>query len=72
MAVGRVPENEAFSNLVELDNSGYIKAGEDCLTNVKGIFASGDNRTKEVRQLVTATSDGAVAATKAVKYINEL
>ena len=72
VAVGRVPENEAFSNLVELDNSGYIKAGEDCLTNVKGIFASGDNRTKEVRQLVTATSDGAVAATKAVKYINEL
>jgi thioredoxin reductase (NADPH) len=72
IAIGRVPENDVFSNLVELDNNGYIKSGEDCLTNVKGIFVAGDNRTKEVRQLVTATGDGAVAATKAVKYINEL
>lgn len=72
IAIGRVPENEIFSNLVELDNNGYIKSGEDCLTSVKGIFVAGDNRTKEVRQLVTATGDGAVAATKAVKYINEL
>ena len=72
VAIGRVPENDIFSNLVELDENGYIKAHEDCLTNVKGVFVSGDNRTKEIRQLVTATGDGAVAATQAVKYINEL
>lgn len=72
IAVGRIPENQNFVKLIELDDSGYIKAGEDCCTNVPGIFAAGDNRIKEVRQLVTATSDGAIAATNAVKYINSL
>ena len=70
VAVGRIPENENFAKLINLDNSGYIIAGEDCNTNVPGIFVAGDNRTKEVRQLVTATSDGAIAATSAIKYIN--
>ena len=70
VAVGRIPENQNFAKLVELDETGYVKAGEDCHTNVPGIFVAGDNRVKEVRQLVTATSDGAVAATAAVKYIN--
>ena len=70
VAVGRIPENQNFAKLVELDETGYVKAGEDCCTNVPGIFVAGDNRVKEVRQLVTATSDGAVAATAAVKYIN--
>ena len=70
IAVGRIPENENFRKLIELDNSGYIIAGEDCNTNVRGIFVAGDNRTKEVRQLVTATSDGAIAATEALKFIN--
>ena len=70
VAIGRIPENENFSKLIKLDNFGYIIAGEDCKTNVPGIFVAGDNRTKEVRQLVTATSDGAIAATAAVKYIN--
>ena len=70
VAVGRIPENENFSKLISLDNSGYIIAGEDCKTNVPGIFVAGDNRTKEVRQLVTATSDGAIAASQAIKYIN--
>ena len=69
-AVGRIPENENFAKLINLDNSGYIIAGEDCNTNVPGIFVAGDNRTKEVRQLVTATSDGAISATSAIKYIN--
>ena len=68
VAVGRIPENQNFANLVTLDDSGYIPAGEDCHTNVPGIFVAGDNRAKAVRQLVTATADGAVAATEAVRY----
>ena len=71
VAVGRIPENQNFSSLIRLDEGGYILAGEDCRTNVPGVFAAGDNRTKAVRQLVTAASDGAVAATAAVQYINE-
>lgn len=70
VAVGRIPENQNFANLVELDEAGYIPAKEDCHTNVPGIFVAGDNRAKAVRQLVTAASDGAVAATEAVHYVN--
>lgn len=70
VAIGRIPENQEFSNLINLDAFGYIIAKEDCHTNVEGIFASGDCRKKNLRQLVTATSDGAVAATEAIKYIN--
>ncbi|MBQ8892103.1 MAG: thioredoxin-disulfide reductase [Bacilli bacterium] len=72
VAVGRIPENENFRRLINLDDKGYVIAEEDCNTNVEGIFVAGDNRKKEVRQLVTATSDGAVAATNAIKYINNL
>ncbi len=72
VAVGRIPENQNFAKLIDLDESGYIIAGEDCCTNREGIFVAGDNRVKEVRQLVTAASDGAVAATNAAKYINNL
>ena len=70
VAIGRIPENENFSKLIKLDEAGYIIASEDCHTNIHGIFVAGDNRTKEVRQLVTATSDGAIAAMEAIKYIN--
>ena len=70
VAVGRIPENESFSALIELDASGYAVAGENCRTKVPGVFVAGDNRTKEVRQLVTAAADGAVAATEAVKFLN--
>ena len=72
IAVGKIPENENFKNLVNVDENGYIIAGEDCKTNIEGIFVAGDNRTKEIRQLVTATSDGAVSAIEAIKYINNL
>ena len=72
IAVGRIPENQNFASLITLDETGYVLAGEDCRTNVPGIYVAGDNRKKEVRQLVTATADGAVAATAAVHYINEL
>lgn len=71
VAVGRIPENQNFGSVVALDGSGYIVAGEDCVTNVPGVFAAGDNRTKELRQLVTAASDGAIAADRAVKFINQ-
>ena len=72
VAVGRVPENQNFASLVRLDEAGYVVAGEDCHTDREGIFVAGDNRTKGLRQLVTATADGATAATEAVKYINGL
>ncbi len=68
--VGRIPENQNFASIINLDDNGYVIAGEDCNTNVKGIFTAGDNRTKLVRQLVTAASDGAVAATEVIKYLN--
>lgn len=70
IAVGRVPENQNFAALIKLDDAGYVIAGEDCHTNAEGIFVAGDNRTKMLRQLVTATADGAMAATEAVKYLN--
>ncbi|MBQ6484022.1 MAG: thioredoxin-disulfide reductase [Carnobacterium sp.] len=69
VAIGRIPESKAFANLIKLDDAGYIEADEKCHTNVDGIFVAGDSRTKDVRQLVTAASDGAIAATEAVKYI---
>ena len=70
VAVGRIPENENFRSLIDLDASGYATAGENCRTRTPGVFVAGDNRTKEVRQLVTAAADGAVAATEAVKFLN--
>ena len=72
VAVGRVPENQIAADLISLDEAGYVPAGEDCHTDAAGIFVAGDNRSKAVRQLVTATADGAVAATEAVKYIGSL
>lgn len=61
IAIGMQPWNEAVRDLVELDEAGYIRAGEDCRTSVKGIYAAGDIRTKSLRQVVTAVADGAVA-----------
>lgn len=65
IAVGVVPDTEMLRGLVELDEAGYVVAGEDCKTNVDGIFVAGDCRTKALRQLVTAACDGANAATNA-------
>ena len=62
VAIGRVPNTEFVRGLVEMDNEGYIVAGEDCKTSCSGIYVAGDCRTKSVRQLVTAAGDGAVAA----------
>ena len=69
VAVGMVPDNSIFSATVKLDGQGYIIAGEDCLTETEGVFVAGDTREKELRQLVTAASDGAAAAMGAFKYI---
>jgi len=70
IAVGQVPENAAFTDLVFTDTSGYLLAGEDCTTNVAGIYAAGDCRTKAVRQLTTAVADGANAAMAAWECVS--
>lgn len=70
VAVGRIPENRNFAAAVELDEMGYAVSDESCKTKTPGIFVAGDNRTKTVRQLVTAAADGAVAAAEAIKYLN--
>lgn len=72
VAVGQTPDNKAFEGLVKLDSGGYVDAGEDCVTSAEGIFVAGDCRTKKVRQLTTAASDGSVAAAGAVEYINRM
>lgn len=72
VAVGQEASNDSFQDIVDLDKSGYIEAGEDCHTSTSGIFAAGDCRTKKVRQLTTAAADGAVAALEAVLYVNHL
>ena len=69
VAVGLVPQNDLFEGKVEMDG-GYIAAGESCKTNVPGVFVAGDTRTKSLRQLVTATADGAIAATAASAYLD--
>lgn len=69
IAVGQIPKNETFADVVKLDADGFILAAEDCVTSHPGIFAAGDCRTKEVRQLTTAAADGAVAALAACKFI---
>lgn len=68
VAVGMVPDNEMYAP-VKLDKAGYIIAGEDCKTNIDGVFVAGDTRTKTLRQLVTAAADGAVAANEVANYI---
>lgn len=65
VAIGLIPENGVFKDLVELDEAGYVIADETCETSTPGVFAAGDCRTKEVRQLVTAAADGATAAINA-------
>jgi thioredoxin-disulfide reductase len=63
IAVGMNPQTESFKGIVALDESGYIKAGEDCRTNIDGIYVVGDVRTKALRQIITAAADGANAIT---------
>ena len=69
LAVGLVPENEAFAHLAKLDDRGYFAATEDCLTATEGVFVAGDCRAKQIRQVTTAAADGAVAAMAACRYL---
>ncbi len=71
VAIGQVPHNEAFSDVVDLDK-GFILAQEDMSTKTHGIFACGDGRKKTVRQVVTATNDGAIAAVSANAYLQSI
>lgn len=72
VAVGRVPDTELFAGQVERDEAGYLIADETTRTNLPGVFAVGDARTKAVRQIVTAAADGAVAAHFAQEYLSTL
>ena len=69
IAIGRVPKNEVFNNVIDLDNNGYIITNNEVYTKTDGIFVAGDNRSKNLRQLTTAVSDGALAS---VAVLNEL
>ena len=70
VAIGQAPENQGFADVTELNEYGYISADESCLTKTEGIFVAGDCRTKQIRQVTTATADGAVAALAACRYID--
>ena len=71
ISIGRNPATELFRGQLELDKNGYIVAGESTETNIPGVFAAGDVRTKSVRQIVTAASDGAVAAHYVEEYLKD-
>ncbi len=72
VAIGLIPENDAFQNLAELNAWGYFDSGEDCGTKTPGVFVAGDCRSKTVRQLTTAAGDGAAAALAACRYIDSM
>ena len=71
VAIGLIPQNEAFKNVISLDERGYADSGEDCTTKSEGVFVAGDCRKKEIRQVATAASDGAIAALAAIKYLDK-
>ena len=71
VAIGKKPATEKYVELVKLDENGYIVASEDCRTSCDGVYVAGDCRTKDIRQLVTAAADGAVAADAAVNYLSK-
>ena len=72
LAVGLVPENDAFAELAQLNDWGYFASGEDCTTKTEGIYVAGDCRSKTIRQVTTAAGDGAVAAMTACRYLDRL
>lgn len=72
VAIGLAPDNKNFEDLAELDKYGYVNSDESCVTKTKGIYTAGDCRAKRIRQITTATADGAVAALAACNYIDEM
>lgn len=72
VAIGLAPDNEVFKTLTALDSYGYVVASEACTTDTEGLFVAGDCRTKQIRQITTATADGAVSALAACAYIDSL
>lgn len=69
LAIGLLPQNEQFANLVKLNDYGYVDSAEDCITTAPGIFVAGDCRSKRIRQVATAAADGATAALAACDYV---
>ena len=74
VAIGQQPENEPFKDVVKLNDYGYIISDESCIpeSDKKGIFTAGDCRTKKIRQIATAISDGATAALEACNFVDSL
>ena len=72
VAIGLIPSNDAFADIVGLDEWGYVDSDESCLTKTEGIFVAGDCRKKQIRQITTAASDGSVAALAACRYIDSM
>ena len=70
VAIGQVPDNGNFKNIVDLDQFGYIIGDSNCHTKTDGVFVAGDCRVKKIRQVATAVGDGATAASEAVNYLN--
>jgi thioredoxin reductase (NADPH) len=71
VAIGQVADNEPFENLVDLDEYGFIVSDEKCLTKTEGLFVAGDCKKKFIRQIVTATGDGSIAALGAIRYLDK-
>ena len=72
VAIGLIPQNKQFENVIALDKWGYADSDEACVTKTAGIFVAGDCRKKRIRQVATAAADGAVAAMAACDYIDSL
>ena len=72
IAIGQVPNSQCFSNLIDVDNNGYIISSDGVHTNIDGIYVAGDVRVKDLRQLTTAISDGAISATVAIKEMEDI
>ena len=70
VAIGQEPNNSMFKNLCSLDEQGFIVTDDMCCANVEGVYVAGDCRQKRIRQIVTASSDGSIAALQAIKYLD--
>ena len=72
VAIGKIPNGKPFANLAATDEAGYFDIGETCEASTPGVFVAGDGRSKELKQLTTAVSDGSIAATKACHYVDRM